>query len=125
MVDLELTEGERFLISRRRKNISQSDAAAELGITASTYISYEKAHARKFRHAPPVPAPEVGELALHERIVVLRTRLGWTLMRAAEEVGTSRATYAHIEAGGRTTETWGNHTISLMEKRLGNLEPAK
>lgn len=125
MDNKQLSDGERFLIARRRKNISQADAAEELGLTVGTYISYEKSHARKFRHAPPHPVPDVGELAPHEQIVILRGRLKWTLAKAAKEIGTSRATYAHIESGGRTAETWGNHVITIMEKSLGNPEAAE
>jgi len=116
-VTLELTDGERLLIARRRKGLTQGEMAEELNVKTCTYASYEKDEDRKFRHGPPLPLPEVGPIQHHETIVILRTRRGLTLTEAAAVVGTSRATYANIEGGGRVAMKWGEYAINQLRQQ--------
>jgi hypothetical protein len=92
--------------------------ADELNVKTCTYASYEKGHARKYRHGPPLRLPDVGTLEQHETIVILRTRRGLTLTEVAAIVGTSRATYANIEGGGRVAMRWGEYAISQLKQQI-------
>jgi len=105
-------------LARRRKGISQGQAADELGIKQCTYASYEKDEDRQFRHCPPPDIPEIESIDPHEHVVVLRTRLGYTLAEAAEVVGTSRATYVQIEGGGRVAQKWADYAIKQLGSEL-------
>ena len=114
---VDLTDGERLLIDRRRKGKSQGDVSADLGIKQCTYASYEKDEERRFRHAPPLDIPTIEVVEPHEHVMILRTRQGLTLAEAAVIVGTSRATYVQIEGGGRVAQKWAKYAIKQLTEK--------
>lgn len=79
-----LTEGERLLIERRRKEENQSQAAKRYGVRFDTYSWWE----RDLR-SQDVPHAEVGKLTRGETCYILRRRAGLTRKQVAEGIGVS------------------------------------
>ncbi len=88
----DLTEGERLLVDRRRRDESQRDAAARLGVTLYRYRALESGEA-------DADAVAVGPLRPHERFFLLRRRHGISVGEIAAALGSSRWWVTQMEKG--------------------------
>lgn len=102
----DLTQGERLVIDRRRRNMTQRQAAKRHGMTLYRYRRCEMDESEAM---PPIPA--IGRLKLYEELRVLRVREGATVHNVAEDMGISRWWVTQMEAGkapcDRLAEYWG------------------
>lgn len=93
---LSLTKGERLLISRRRAHESQSVAARRYGLSRNRYGEME-------RDADAISdnfsVPEVGQLSVEEKCLILRRRSERTQEDCAAELGVTRFWYNQMEMG--------------------------
>lgn len=88
----DLTQGERFLIARRRHGWSQREHAAFLGVTLYRYRAWEG-------DAEKAPSMPLGRLQPHEECFVRRRRAGIPLQAMADRLGVSRFWLAQMESG--------------------------
>lgn len=95
----ELAVGERLLIWRRREGISQTGAAALLGIHRNKYGEIENGS-----EDWDGMIPHVGDLYSHEMCFLLRKRSSLTISDCAEEIGVSRYWYNLMELGKASPE---------------------
>lgn len=100
----DLTAGERYLIDRRRRDLSQAEAADEMGVSVYEWLQLETDEAKS-------GGPGVGALEDHEQCYLLRRRDGLTAAEVAKEIGVSRYWLSRMERGTAPVETlasyWG------------------
>lgn len=103
---LELTVAERYIISRRRSGLTQSQAAESLGIHRNTYMRLERGEEIELGTV----CPDIENIQPHEYLLIKRLRKDWTLEQAASAIGLSRPWYNKIELGQvrdhRAMEYW-------------------
>lgn len=92
---LRLTSGERFLIDRHRRRLTQFQAAAGLGIYAVDYGRVERGQVK----IPGIKAPALGKLKPHERCLILRRRSQMTQAELALKLKCSRYWCNKMEHG--------------------------
>ena len=100
---VDLTNGERLFVWRRRKELDQVAAAKEWGVSPTTYRRWEADEAN------PKPVP-LGKLQTCEGLTIMRRRRGITQEELAQRVGVSRHWLRLMENGSenceRLTEWW-------------------
>lgn len=100
------TRGESLLLHRRRKGMSQADAAREYGVSPDRYRDWEKD--RRLRDQP---RRHLGQLKPHEVCLLLRRRAGKTQREVAADLGCTRLWLVQMENGSapvdRLREYWG------------------
>jgi DNA-binding XRE family transcriptional regulator len=89
---MELTNGERFMIDRRRRGENQQEAADRLGKTRSWIWMVEKGQVE-------CPRVALGKIQKHEFAWVLRKRSGMTQEKLGQEIGYSREWVKAMELG--------------------------
>lgn len=104
----DLTRGERLLLDRRRRGVSQSDALD--GVAKNVYRLWETDEV--LDHAPLV---EILEIHPHEQLLLIRRRRNMTQTQMAEQLGISLTWQKTLEAGGVT------HVKTIL-KVLENLD---
>ena len=106
----DLTQGERLLLDRRRRGVSQSDAVC--GVDRKTYRLWETDEVAD--DSPPV---DILDIFPHEQLLLLRRRRNMTQPQMAEQLGISLSWQKTLESGGVT------HTKTIL-KVLENLDVA-
>lgn len=91
-----LTFGEKLLISRRRSEQSQEQAARSLGVSRNVYGKLERDEEVPNR---TFPVMVVEELTKEEKCLILRRRAGLTQEECAEEIGVTRFWFNQMETG--------------------------
>ena len=98
-----LSSGQRLLILRRRKGISQRQAAAQYGVSLYKYRHWET-------DVEQAPLVSVGRLADYEEFVIRRVLDGASVLELAEEMGITRTWRCRMEFGKapleRLAEWW-------------------
>lgn len=100
--NLELTLAEKLRVARRREQLTQAEMAAMLELPLHKYKAAEAGQEPVWaddEHHYIIPAPKVGQLAVHELMYLLRRRKGWTLAELSREVGLSRNWLCDVERG--------------------------
>lgn len=98
----DLTNGERFVILRRRSGQSQRDAAAAHGVTLYKYQQWEA-------DKSDPPRESVGPLQDFEVCYLRRRRAGIEAQALADELGMSRWWLCQIEYGRAPAERLVEH----------------
>lgn len=90
----DLTPGERLLIHRRRSGESQEAAARRLLMTRNTYGRLERDE-----ETNGVRIPEISELTIDEKCLLVRRRAGRTQEDCADDIGVTRFWFNQMETG--------------------------
>jgi transcriptional regulator with XRE-family HTH domain len=100
-----VTVGDHVKAERLKRKLLQREVAQLLGVCHATVINWETGRREiEVRHFPkiiaflgydPHPAPET----LSQRLLAVRRANGWTIGRAAQEIGVDEATWAGWEEG--------------------------
>ena len=104
----DLTNGERVLLTRRRRTErkSQREAAADYGVTLYCYRRWEDDEEKP-------PGVALGKLLPHEACFIRRRRAGITLAQLAATLGVSRWWLCKMEYGKANTDRlvahWSEH----------------
>jgi transcriptional regulator with XRE-family HTH domain len=106
MVVIHTSPGERLLIMRLRKRMTQSQMAAHFGVPTKTYRAWENGYRDK--SIPPGTVP-LGQLRIHEICRLLRKRAGKTQRQVAEEMGITRLWVFIMERGEGQTYRLANY----------------
>jgi len=100
------TRGESLLLWRRRKNLSQVEAAKEYGVHPDRYREWEAD-----KRTIDQPRRHLGQLKPHEVCFLLRRRAGKTQQEVAAAIGCTRLWVIRMEGGKapveRLVEYWG------------------
>lgn len=95
----DLTSGEAFLINRRRQKLSQKEFADSLGISRNTYGDMERGKTTEFSFK----IPEVANLTLAEKCLLIRKRRRMTQEQCARISGVTRFWFNQNEREKRIT----------------------
>lgn len=97
---MNLTEGEKAMINRRRMQMTQADVAALHGVPQSKVSEWEngKGMPPMAMRRNPLPLTELEELRL------LRKHIGLTIEEVADKLGVSHVTVIAMEKGRRDPE---------------------
>jgi len=101
-----LTNGEKLLIDRRRRDESQTEAAARLGVGRKIYAQWET----DLKEGPKVKGAFL--LKLHEVCFLYRHRAGFTRKQVAKDLNVSEWWVTQMERGypgaecGALVEYW-------------------
>ena len=90
-----LTQGERLLLDRRRRGVSQSDAVE--GVDRKTYRKWETDESHE-----DAPEITIHEIYPHEQLLLIRRRMGLNQTEMAERLGISLSWQKTLESGGIT-----------------------
>jgi len=93
-----LTQGERLLLDRRRRGVSQSNAVE--GVDRKTYRKWETDESHE-----DVPEITIHEIYPHEQLLLIRRRTGLNQTEMAERLGISLSWQKTLESGGVTHST--------------------
>jgi DNA-binding XRE family transcriptional regulator len=88
-----LRPNERLLLVRLRRELTQQQMAADLGVTTNTYRRWELG---QLGGCPKLP---LGKLREHEVYRLMRMRAGLTQGALAREIGVCRIWVVHMESG--------------------------
>ena len=107
MVDkIELTPGERLVLTRRRKSLSQPEAAKRRGVSLDRYGSWELDMETKDQ-----PNVEIEDVQDFETCFIMRRRANMTQRELATKVNRSRLWVHQMERGKQPPEVlkqyWG------------------
>jgi len=94
----DLTTGERLLLDRRRRGVSQSNAVE--GVDRKIYRKWETDEVAN--DAPPI---SIQEIYPHEQLLLLRRRMKLNQTEMAERLGISLSWQKTLESGGVTHST--------------------
>lgn len=97
----DLTAGERVLIKRRRRNLSQAEAAQAENMSLHDWLQMENDES--------TGGPAIGPLAVHEQCFMLRRRAGLTAAAVAKTIGVSRYWLSRMERGTAPVDTLAAH----------------
>src|SRR5690606_8962828 len=100
--DFGLTRSERLVIWRRRKGLTQVQAAAELGVRADRYRDWEAG-----RRGSEIPRKEVGKLEVREVCYLRRRRAGRAQREIAAAIGMTRLWVIKMEEGTALVDRLG------------------
>jgi len=89
----ELSKGEKLLVYRRRRGLTQSKSAKERKVSLYTYRRWEA------DELDAVPKVSVGRLSEAEQCFLLRKRKGMSLADAAKEIDICRWWLCQMESG--------------------------
>lgn len=98
----DLTAGERWLIERRRMDMSQAEAAQDAGISMYEQLQRESDEGK-------TGGPSLGPLAVHEQCFLLRRRTGLKASEVAKKIGVSRYWLSRMERGTAPVDTLAAH----------------
>lgn len=93
-----LTNGERLLVARRRRDETQNEAAKRMRLTPYTYRRLESDKPVAIDRARCV-IPKLGRLREHEVLFLMRVRAGVKIGPLAERIGCARWWLARMERG--------------------------
>lgn len=103
MLEEDLTRGEKLFLDRRRKKLTQRQAAARYSTTLYAYRRWEEDLSRP-------PTIKIKGMEPHEHYVIMRVRAGLGLAQMARMMGLSRGYLGLIESGhgslARLVEYW-------------------
>lgn len=94
----DLTAGERVLIDRRRRGLTQSEAAQKAGVSMHEWLNVE-ADGRMDG------GPAVGVLGENEQCYIMRRRAGVKASEVAKKIGVSRYWLSRMERGTAPVDT--------------------
>lgn len=96
--EIELTSGEKLFLWRRRKGMSQNQAAKHFKMSRRQYLKME------FDQAPS-PTITLGQLTPQEKCIMYRRHSGMTQLEVAEELKVTRLWVNHMENGKGSIDT--------------------
>lgn len=108
----DLTRGERLLLDRRRRGVSQP--GAQPGVPVDVYRRWET---DQFVNEWNVPLIEITEILPHEQLLLMRRRLGKNQAEMAEALDMSVAWLKVLETGG----TQKRETVEKVLETLNDL----
>mgnify|MGYP006430020279 FL=1 len=108
----DLTKGERLLLDRRRRGVSQPEA--QPGVPVDVYRRWET---DQFVNEWNVPLIQIDEIQAHEQLLLVRRRLGKNQTEMAEALNVSVAWLKVLETGG----TQKRETVEKVLETLNEL----
>lgn len=102
---LQLTNGEKLRIYRRREQSTQAATAKDCGLPLGAYKKLERDEECNW----DLPAPSLGKLEDHEKCVVLRMRKGLTQQQLADKIGVTKWWLCLMEQGEAPVATLLDH----------------
>lgn len=114
----DLTNGEKFIVQRRRADQSQREAAEAKGVSLYRYRRWESDQEKP-------PSVSLGRLEPYEGCFVRRRRAGISLKTLAEVLGVSRWWLCQMEYGKAATDRLVDHWSSVDQPWRGGAAVAK